>query len=291
MESRSTFREKVTDEAWQYKIRKQKETDFIKSGKYKFWDYIDLSLKNATVREVERITAEKIIKEYEWLGDMAVTNLYYGIFFDIYCGGVICINTNGVFVGNGRMYGLNDNVVSYFARGACQFWTPNGSASKLLSIALKMEKKRGAKVAHAFSDTNAGEYGTVYQATNWICLGKQSGYDYEMYKNGKCIHSRLLKNHAKTRKITINEYIRILQNNGWVKQDVNKKYRYCYILADEPLKTMIQKKIGHLITEYPKRPLSGKVELNASFGLDAQCATVTPLPQGKDTTENEKVNR
>jgi hypothetical protein len=87
MESRLTFRSIVTDEAWQYKIRKQKEIDFINSGKYQFWKDIDLSLKNAKIKRVERETAKKIILEYEWLGDMAITNIFYGIFFGNFCGG------------------------------------------------------------------------------------------------------------------------------------------------------------------------------------------------------------
>jgi hypothetical protein len=185
MVSRLTFRNKQTVEAWQYKIRKEKERIWNDTNKYKFWENLDLNLKTAIVKETDRKTAEKIILEYEWLGDMAVTNKYYGIFFGNYCGGVICINTNGVMANNGMMYGIDDKYVSYFARGACPFWTPKGTASKLLSYALKLEQRRGAKVAHAFSDTDAGEYGTVYQATNWICLGKQKSNDYELSKNGK----------------------------------------------------------------------------------------------------------
>lgn len=254
MESRLTFRSKVTDEAWQYKIRVQREKDWIESGRYRFWSDIDLTLKKAIVREVERKTAEKIILEYEWLGDMAVTNKYYGIFFGSYCGGVICINTNGVMANNGRMYGLKDSEVSYFARGACPFWTPTGTASKLLSFALKLEKKRGAKVAHAFSDTDAGEYGTVYQATNWICLGRQKSNDIELVKNNKIIGSRYLSQiatrHKKTPKQMENEMIR----QGWKVQPTNKKYRYCYILADEPYKSSIFENIKHMVTDYPKRP-------------------------------------
>ena len=91
MESRLTYRKKVTDQAWQYKIRLSKESEWLKSNKYKFWEDIDLDLKKAIIKEVERKTAEKIILEYEWLGDMAITNKYYGIFFENYCGGVICI--------------------------------------------------------------------------------------------------------------------------------------------------------------------------------------------------------
>lgn len=252
MSSKLTFHDVQDKTAWQYLIRK-KEESLSDSIKDKFWLNLDLSLNKAFVDRCDRDTAEKIIKKYEWLGDMAITNIYYGIFFDVFCGGCICINSHGVMAGNGRMYGLNDNQISYFARGACAFWTPVGTASKLLSFALKKERDRGAKVAHAFADTDAGEYGTVYQATNWICLGKQRSEDFEMSFNGKNLHSRAVSLYAKKNGISIDKMVEIMENEGWVKKKVNPKYRYCYILANGEEKKRILDKIGHLITEYPKR--------------------------------------
>lgn len=254
MESRLTFRSRVTDEAWQYKIRKQKEADWLNSGKYQFWNDIDLSLKKAVVREVERKTAEKIILEYEWLGDMAITNKYYGIFFESYCGGVICINTNGVCPGNGKQFGVKDSEYSYFARGACPFWTPKGTASKLLTYAAKFEAKRGAKIAIGFADTDAGEYGTVYQASGWYCIGRQTSINHQYVKGNMIKDSRSISQLAKKQHKNYNQISKELELNGWTKQNTNMKFRYIKILADEPYKSSILEKIKHLITEYPKRP-------------------------------------
>jgi len=58
------------------------------------------------------------------------------IFFGDYCGGCICINTNGVCNGNAKSFGINDSELSYFARGACAFWTPKGTA-KFTPITIK----------------------------------------------------------------------------------------------------------------------------------------------------------
>jgi hypothetical protein len=248
MESRSTFRKKVTDEAWQYKIRVQKENDWLKSGRYKFWENIDLSLKKSIVREVERKTAEKIILEYEWLGDMAVTNKYYGIFFGPYCGGVICINTGGHSAQGEKQFGILKGELSYFARGACPFWTPKGTASKLLSFALKLEKKRGVKMAIAYADHDAGEYGTVYQATNWIFIG-YSKPKPQYVKNNKILDSRVWEGMFSKDK-SIKER---LEKNGWKKQYGSPKARFIYILADEPYKKSIFTNIKHLVAQYPKR--------------------------------------
>lgn len=251
MESRQTYRKKQTITAWQYKIRLQKEKEY--KNKPKFWKNANLNLKKAIIKKVERKTAEKIILDYEWLGDMAITNLYYGIFFDNYVGGVICINTNGVCPNNGKAFNIKDNELSYFARGACAFWTPKGTASKLLSYATKLERERGAKVCIGYADTDAGEYGTVYQASNWLCLGKQKNNSYQYCKNNKIVDSRSVSQYAKRNKVSIKRYEQELKKNGWDKQKTNHKYRYIKILAKNNDYDKIYNKIKGLITKYPKR--------------------------------------
>lgn len=266
-ESRLTFRSKVTDEAWQYKIREKIKADW--GNKYKFWENIDLSLKNAIVKKVDRKVAEKIILEYEWLGDMAVTNIYYGIFFENFCGGVICINSNG-HSANPKAeisLGVTKGKLSYFARGACPFWTPKGSASKLLSFALKLEKERGAKMAIAFSDYYAGEYGTVYQASNWhyIGLSIKGGSDKSYAKNNRILDGRTLTSYAQRQGMSVDKYRDILLKEGWRENFNTQKGRYVYILADGIEKKMILDKINKLILPYPKRPTKSVI----SIGNDA----------------------
>jgi len=260
MESRLTYRSIQTTTAWQYKIREDKKKDWLESGKYRFWENLDLSLKNARVKEVDRKTAEKIILEYEWLGDMAVTNKFYGIFFGNYCGGVICLSVKqGGGCGTALPIQLKTNPkkMVYFARGACPFWTPKGTASKLLSYTLKLlEKSNEYDLAIAYSDTDAGEYGTVYQASNWICLGKGKGRkNGELVSpEGKIHNNRILGTFAKKNNISWSDARAYFLNNGYKEQTSNAKYRYCYILNRNE-KDIIHNKIKHLITEYPKREL------------------------------------
>lgn len=273
MTSRLTFRNKITSEAWQYKVRKQSEEKWLNSNKYRFWQDIDLSLKKAVIKEVERKTAEKIILEYEWLGDMAITNKYYGIFFGNYCGGVICINTNGNAAHCGKFYGIESSQVSYFARGACAFWTPTGSASKLLAFALKMEKERGALVAVAYADNDAGEYGTVYQASNWIFTGYTQP-EPQYVKNNKIIDSRQWKgNYAKDK-----TYKNRLLSDGWKLQYGNKKGRYVYILASGKQYDKIYNKIKKLIAPYPKRKHAGIVQDKEQVADQQQDGGYSDLP-------------
>ncbi len=247
--SRLTYRKKSTT-AYQKLKRDEKEKNY--TG-YKYWKNISLSLKTARVKGVERKTAEKIIFEYEWLGDMAVTNKYYGIFFESYCAGVICIFTKGYAPKSHMRYGVKNYEVSYFARGACTFWSPIGTASKLLSYALKMEKQRGCKVACAFADTDAGEYGTVYQATNWLCLGKTSS-NLQWVKNNRVFDQRTMTSALVSRGISYSRFRQNLLKDNWIEQKANPKYKYVFITADEPERTNIYNRIKNLIIKYPKRP-------------------------------------
>lgn len=278
-----TFREKRSSEAFQHEIRIKIRDEYINSGKPKFWENIDLSLKKAVVKEVNRKTAEKIILQYEWLGDMAITNRYYGIFFENFCAGVICINSNGVCPNNAKQFGIKDSECSYFARGACTFWSPVGTASKLLSFACKLEKKKGAKVCIGFADTDAGEYGTVYQACNWICLGRQKVENFQITKGNKVIDSRTISQKARKSNIAFGVYLKMMYDLGWVKQIANLKYRYIRILADGDDYRKIFEKIKIHIEQYPKRTHAALDHLGDHLVTSQEGAFDATMPLKKST--------
>ena len=255
MELRSTFRNKQTDQAWQYKVRKERE-EFYK-GKKNIWDNIDLSLKRSNIRQVTRNQAKKIILEYEWLGTLPIASFYYGIFFDNICGGVVCYVGNGGGASCSKMYGLKNREIGYLLRGACSYWTPKGSASKLISMSLKLIRKDypHIKIAIAYSDSEAGEYGTVYQATNWICLGMGGNpTDEWINSKGKICHQKRVTDYARRNKTTNKKITEYLLKNGWKKQKMNPKCRYMYFLTKGQERERIYNRISKYISKYPKRP-------------------------------------
>jgi hypothetical protein len=145
-------------------------------------------IKKATCCEVSYETAKKIILQYEWLGTMGTTQYHYGIYYDDVCAGVVCfgyfqaMNTNSgghpysPYVG--EMYGKQGVQLT---RGACAWWAHEHSGSKLIAYGLKEMVKKGYKYVVAFSDAEAGEIGTLYQATNWHYLGATSVKHYDVY--------------------------------------------------------------------------------------------------------------
>lgn len=68
------------------------------------------------------------------------------------------------------------NIERLIARGAGISWSPKGMASWILSRSTKwMAENTGTRLFTAYSDVEAKELGTVYQASNYIYLGQGSG--------------------------------------------------------------------------------------------------------------------
>ena len=151
------------------------------------------NIKDSVLREVSFGEAKRIILKYEWLGTMGTTQYHYGIFYKTECAGVVCfgyfqaMNTNSgghpyaPYIG--EQYAKNGIQLT---RGACVHWAHQHSGSKLIAYGLKQVSKLGYKYAVAFSDPDAGEIGTLYQATNWYYVGATKDKHWDVYyRNGK----------------------------------------------------------------------------------------------------------
>src|SRR5580692_9420371 len=131
------------------------------------------SLDGARVERVTTEEAKSIILKYEWLQSMASgTSACYGLKLGDELLGVSCFT---------RMAGKQarsicgaehkDRAVS-LARGACVPHAPKNAASYLIRNACRLAYQDfGWEIFFAYSDPDAGEIGTVYQAANWRYIG------------------------------------------------------------------------------------------------------------------------
>ena len=246
---RLTFRDKATDVAWQKQLRDNYNADGVPPVPH-------LDLKRAVVKPVSRKLAEQIILKYEWLGTMASTNYHYGIFFGMFCAGVCCVGLacGGANVAAHMEWGIDRHELAYLARGANVHWSPPGANSKLVSMTCRLlAKQTSAKLMIAYSDTDAGEIGTIYQACNWTCVGRGSSIDEWVSPTGRIYNSNRpwrLKA-AQGNCATAYEYKQMMLRDGWTQQKSNPKYRYVYLLdkKDKRLAGLIESK-KH---PYPKR--------------------------------------
>ena len=254
----------MTGKAHQRIIREKKsqETPHDLFGNY--WDNINTDIDNGIVREIDYQTAKKIILEYEWLGTMGTTQHHFGIFFDGNCSGVVCygyfqaMNTNS----GGHPYApyIGEKYSKQgiqLSRGACVHWSHKHTGSKLIATSLRLMNEKGYKYVIAFSDSEAGEIGTLYQATNWYYLGygisKTKHYDiYFKHNNKKHLDARdLWKKHRLASKTKITEWLK--NNNQFYMKETKAKGRYIYLLGDKKEKKIMMKTLKDKIKPYPKR--------------------------------------
>lgn len=143
---------------------------------------VPADFSTASVRELTYDEARTFILKYEWLGNMGTTVRAFGLFFADELAAVECFGHPGSTAITNICGEEHADKVYWLARGACAHWAHPHSASYLINEACKQMgkpwktrdgKDKPAKfVFLATADSDAGEIGTVYQASNWIYIGK-----------------------------------------------------------------------------------------------------------------------
>tara|TARA_R110002020_G_scaffold320466_2_gene536389 strand:+ start:4975 stop:5808 length:834 start_codon:yes stop_codon:yes gene_type:complete len=248
MVARLTFRDRAKGRAWQKVLR----DEYLNEGA----PGVDLKLSNARVRKVSRTMAAKLIMKYEWLGTMGQSGLHYGLFFGQYCAGVCCIATGGSGTAGNTVhyqFGIDRKDLLTLVRGACVHWAPSGANSKLVSWATKLAgKDTQAKMINAYSDNEAGEIGTIYQACGWIFIGysKQLNDAQIISPDGRIYDRRNISSWAKSSGVSWKRMENCLRKNGWKYQDGSPKGRYVKQIGKDKNLSL---KIESMKRPYPKR--------------------------------------
>lgn len=212
-------------------------------------------IKTAVCKEITYEQAKCIILEYEWLGTMGTTQMHYGIFFDGVLAGAICFGyfqaMQGYATYVGDKYEKNGIQLS---RGACVHWAHEHSASKLIAFGIREMEKKGYKFCIAFSDPDAGEIGTVYQATNWLYLATKKDIHWDLYyKTGKLFMNDrdIFKKHGFRGKAKMMEFIK---DKPELEIKLRKpKARYIKLMGNKYEVKEMMKHLKDKIQPYPKR--------------------------------------
>lgn len=176
------------EHSWQYEIRLQNKVEDLALSNlseeavkalsiddFKF-EYIAKDNK-AGCREVK-----EFIERHEWLGKMPiwVTDRFTArLKSSNLLAGVVVMATPNTF--SNLLGAEGKNLEKLIARGACISWSPKNLASWLIMQSIKwMVKNTDFRYFTAYSDPEAKELGTIYQACNFIYLGQKfgSGYQY-----------------------------------------------------------------------------------------------------------------
>lgn len=171
---------------WQYGIRQQnlisdleehqmtlKEAKNLRISDFNF-SYVDKSDKTKCSEIVS------FIKKHEWLGKMPiwVTHRFITTYKNKIAGVIIMATPNSF---SNLLGAENKNKEKLIARGACISYSPKNLASWLIMQSVDwMVKNTEFRYFTAYSDPEAKEIGTIYQACNFTYLGQTfgSGYQY-----------------------------------------------------------------------------------------------------------------
>ncbi len=135
------------------------------------------SLDGARVEKITREDAKSIILRYEWLGTLGRgTRAFYGLRIGSDLLGAIVFGTGTSHAARNICGPEYIPQTVCLQRGACVHYAPKNAASFLIRHACRQAyQDHGWKVFFAYSDAQAGEVGTVYQAANWFYIGSGMG--------------------------------------------------------------------------------------------------------------------
>lgn len=245
------------EHSWQYDIRINNKENHEKININEFtYFYVPNEDKKTC------LCIKEFIEEHEWLGKMPnrPTHRFIAKYNNEIAGVVIMATPNSF----SKMLGNNTkNIEKLISRGACASWTPKNLASSLIMWSINwMVKNTQFRIFSAYADSEAKELGTIYQACNFIYLGKKYGtkdlyFDLNKPKIGwfSSRNFRKLSIYKRTsKKLNIpNNWklvsqipidIKIILNkdiekykNTCIKRVVEPKHKYVYILGENKKET------------------------------------------------------
>jgi hypothetical protein len=220
--------------------------------------YMDIPIKpcldKSYIKRIDFNTASKIILQYEWIGTMPLPKscrYIFGQYFDDVLGGVIVY----VEPSTRQFNKLYPRQVLQLNRGACAYWTPKNSASKLISQSLKDLKNDEIKLVIAYCTPEAGEIGTIYQALGWWYVGDTSPSKV-YFLDGHWISERTLADKvkwAKNKEIRWQDKFKNLEFRR-----LSGKYKYIKLLGSKQENDKIIELFGFKSLAYPKRDGASK---------------------------------
>ena len=177
------FKDYNKDHCWQYQIRvdnrekdltdaqiTEEEAQRLKTSDFEF-SYVDKTGK----KQCDEV--RDFIHEHEWLGKMPNRPTHRFIArlkkTNAMAGVVVMAIPNTFSHVLGKEYKDKEKLIS---RGACISWSPKNLASWLIMNSIKwMVKNTEFRIFSAYSDPEAKELGTIYQACNFYYYGNGAG--------------------------------------------------------------------------------------------------------------------
>jgi hypothetical protein len=228
--------------------------------------------RHAIVSEISYDQARNLILANEWLGNMGTTEFSFGLFFREHLAGVACFGrTAGTQVAASICGSEHAPRVVTLSRGACAHWAHPHSASFLINAACREMTRKGYHIFVAYSDPQAGEIGTVYQASNWLYCGTTNPTEKFRTSSGDVKDARLVSAYSRDRAGGTLKYKRsraeqkqmLIEEGCEFFKDGGRKHRYVGIYGDRRIKRILRRALRWELLPYPKRELVSDVTVEA----------------------------
>jgi hypothetical protein len=232
------FKEYNENHCYQYDIRLNNISSDILESNLDLNEINKLKCNDFSFQYEEKkycyIEVKKFIEKHEWLGKMSPnpTHIFTARYKSILAGVVIMDMPNSF----SKIVGENTpSIERLISRGACISWSPKNLASKLISYSINwMVKNTEYRVFSAYSDTEAKELGTIYQACNFFYIGKKFGARFQhKLESGKWVSSRYFR-----RKSIYKKFAKL--NNLIWKDEWNTNYKVNFELIPINLKQIVE---------------------------------------------------
>lgn len=212
-------------------------------------------MRNCEVRLISFKEAQNFILDFEWLGTMGTTKFSYGVFTNGRLTAVYCFGLTAGTAALSQVFGeSNKSRGLVLVRGACAPWAHKHMSSfgmgKVFPI---LHKDQNIDFLIAYSDPEAGEIGTVYQATNWSFYGLTSPVNYLVRPDGKRSDPKLISKYAKKNNVTYSEQKRIFVDEGYTFEKGSPKLKYFKVLGDKRNRKGLLKDLKVPVFDYLKR--------------------------------------
>lgn len=214
--------------------------------------------------------ANEFIRRYEWLQTPGHPLARYGSYTAY--GELAAVALFGKpTLNSATLYpDIDPNTVVCLERGACASWAhPHTGTWFLPRVLEQANKDHGWKAFYAYSDEEAGEIGTIYQASNWLYIGQGVGRPMQRGKpRERCyfrnkewpldrwIGSRQFFRRGLTIADTVDELEPDNEKKLWVRRFTAAKHKYVQFVGDKRERRAFVKALSVKTPclPYPKRP-------------------------------------
>lgn len=235
---------------------------------------INLEPKDFVLSHEEFTTEHRsFIERYEWLGTIGfgVRHVFTARWENKLAGVVMIAEPNN--------YQFNKEHEALIQRGACASWTPKNLGSMLVMFSCNwMVRNTEKRIFTAYSDSTAGEIGTIYQACNFDFIGNTFGAKNMLVTpEGKKVNSRYFTRTSSMRRWA--KELGIKWESSWTKENGFQNLKAIPEDILNKLKQYAKNKLNEC--ERIKVRPKGKYALLLNYGKEKVKKTWESLPYPK----------